>query len=65
VTSVVRSSSPIETSRDRAAIEPIYQQIRDIVYNVSGNYDAEEELYLLTDGCGRRMKILNLRQPRE
>lgn len=41
------------------------RQIRDLVYNVSGIYNAEEKLYLMADGCGRRMKALNLRTPPE
>jgi len=32
---------------------------------VSGIYKAEEKLYLLADGCGRRMKQLGARSPRE
>ena len=35
------------------------------MYKVSGIYKAEEKLYLLADGCGRRMKQLNARTPRE
>ena len=46
-------------------IDPVYRQIRDLVYKVSGIYKAEEKLYLLADGCGRRMKQLNARTPRE
>ena len=39
-------------------IDPLYRQIRDLVYKVSGIYKPEEKLYLLADGCGRRMKHL-------
>jgi chemotaxis protein methyltransferase CheR len=46
-------------------VDPIYRQIRDLVYKVSGIYKAEEKLYLLADGCGRRMKQLNARTPRD
>jgi len=46
-------------------VDPVYRQIRDLVYKVSGIYKAEEKLYLLADGCGRRMKQLNARTPRE
>ena len=35
------------------AIDPVYRQIRDLVYKISGIYKAEEKLYLLADGCGR------------
>jgi len=46
-------------------IDPVYRQIRDLVYKVSGIYKAEEKLYLLADGCGRRMKQIELRTPRD
>ena len=41
-------------------VDPVYRQIRDLVYKVSGIYKAEDKLYLLADGCGRRMKQLGL-----
>jgi chemotaxis protein methyltransferase CheR len=46
-------------------LNPVYRQIRDLVYKASGIYKAEEKLYLLADGCGRRMKQLGARTPRE
>jgi len=46
-------------------LDPIYRQIRDLVYKVSGIFKAEEKLYLLADGCGRRMKQVAVRTPRE
>ena len=46
-------------------VDPIYRQIRDLVYKVSGIYKAEDKLYLLADGCGRRMKQLGNRTPRD
>ena len=42
-------------------MDPLYRQIRDLVYKVSGIYKAEEKLYLLADGCARRMKHLQAR----
>jgi chemotaxis protein methyltransferase CheR len=45
--------------------DPVYRQIRDLVYKVSGIYKAEEKLYLLADGCGRRMKEMGARTPRD
>ena len=48
-----------------AAIDPVYVQIRDLVYKVSGIYQGQEKLYLLADGCGRRCKILGLQSPRQ
>jgi chemotaxis protein methyltransferase CheR len=46
-------------------LDPLYRQIRDLVYKASGIYKVEEKLYLLADGCGRRMKQLGVRSPRE
>jgi chemotaxis protein methyltransferase CheR len=46
-------------------IDPVYRQIRDLVYKVSGIYKADEKLYLLADGCGRRMKQVEVRTPRQ
>ncbi len=56
-----------QLSRNRSceAVDPVYRQIRDLVYKVSGIYKADEKLYLLADGCGRRMKRLGVRTPRE
>ncbi len=45
--------------------DPLYRQIRDLVYKVSGIYKAEEKLYLLADACGRRMKQVGMRTLRE
>jgi chemotaxis protein methyltransferase CheR len=47
------------------AVDPVYRQIRDLVYKVSGIYQLEEKLYLLADGCGRRMRQLELKTSRE
>ena len=44
---------------------PGVPQIRDLVYKVSGIYKADDKLYLLTDACGRRMKLAGTRTPRE
>jgi chemotaxis protein methyltransferase CheR len=46
-------------------VDPIYRQIRDLVYKVSGIYQTEEKLYLLAAGCERRMKQLNVKSARE
>jgi chemotaxis protein methyltransferase CheR len=59
---VAASRAPIKVSE---AVDPVYRQIRDLVYRVSGIYKAEEKLYLLADGCGRRMKQMGARTPRE
>jgi chemotaxis protein methyltransferase CheR len=47
------------------ASDPIYRQIRDLVYKVSGIFQLEEKLYLLVDGCARRMKQLEVKSARE
>jgi hypothetical protein len=56
---------PLVPARGGQETDPVYRQIRDLVYKVSGIYKAEEKLYLLTDGCGRRMKQLGVRTPRD
>ncbi len=48
-----------------APIDPIFREIRDLVYKVSGIFQLEEKLYLMVDGCSRRMKHLGLRSPHE
>ena len=59
------ASAPPARARSIEAVDPVYRQIRDLVYKVSGIYKAEEKLYLLADGCERRMKQLGTRTPRE
>jgi len=54
--------SPFKASEP---VDPIYRQIRDLVYKVSGIFQLEEKLYLLVDGCGRRMKQLEIKTPRD
>lgn len=58
-------SSRVSALKPVEAIDPAFRQIRDLVYNVSGIYQAEEKLYLLVDGCGRRMKALGVNGPRD
>ncbi|MFZ3215004.1 MAG: protein-glutamate O-methyltransferase CheR [Candidatus Acidiferrales bacterium] len=40
--------------------DPLYLKIRDLVYKASGIFQLEEKLYLLVDGCARRIKLLGL-----
>ena len=47
------------------AVDPVFRQIRDLVYKTSGIYQQDEKLYLLDDSSGRRIKQLNLRNSRE
>src|SRR6202049_3895582 len=59
------ATPPLVPARGGEATDPVYRQIRDLVYKVSGIYKAEEKLYLLADGCGRRMKQVGTRTLRE
>ena len=52
-------------SKSSEPVDPVYRQIRDLVYKVSGIYKAEEKIYLLAAGCERRMKQLATKNPRE
>jgi len=52
-------------AKGSAPVDPLYRQIRDLVYKVSGIYKAEEKLYLLADGCTRRMNLLQARSLRD
>ncbi|HTV59454.1 MAG TPA: protein-glutamate O-methyltransferase CheR [Verrucomicrobiae bacterium] len=54
-----------DSGKARDQIDPVFRQIRDLVYKVSGIYQAEDKLYLLADSCARRMKHVTVRQPRE
>jgi chemotaxis protein methyltransferase CheR len=51
-------------NKTNEAVDPVYRQVRDLVYKTSGIYKAEEKLYLLADGCERRMKQLGTASPR-
>src|ERR1700674_4341595 len=59
------ATPPLAPTKSGETVDPVYRQIRDLVYKISGIYKAEEKLYLLADGCGRRMKVLAVRTPRE
>jgi chemotaxis protein methyltransferase CheR len=56
--------TPLATKVSRP-VDPIFRQIRDMVYKVCGIFLLEEKLYLMADACGRRMKELGLRTSRE
>jgi chemotaxis protein methyltransferase CheR len=45
--------------------DPAYLKIRDLIYRISGIYQAEEKLYLLVSRCARRMKAVGARSPSE
>ncbi len=57
--------SKLAPAKANQPTDPVFRQIRDLVYKVSGIFQLEEKLYLLVDGCGRRMKQLNIRTPLE
>lgn len=45
--------------------DPAWIRIRDLIYQVSGIYQAENKFYLLVSRAGRRMKVVGVRTPRE
>src|SRR6202035_3074048 len=45
--------------------DPGWAHIRDLIYKVSGIYQAENKFYLLVSRCGVRMKAVGARTPRE
>jgi chemotaxis protein methyltransferase CheR len=59
------ATPPLAHAKTAEVFDPIFRQVRDLVYKVSGIYKAEEKIYLLADGCGRRMKQLGATTPRE
>jgi len=65
MSTVTQPPSSLSPAPPNAPIDPIFRQIRDLVYKVSGIYQLEDKLYLLADGCNRRIKQLNVRSPRE
>jgi chemotaxis protein methyltransferase CheR len=61
-TQVAKTTLPSKSSEP---VDPVFRQIRDLVYKASGIYKAEEKLYLLSAGCERRMKQLGTKNLRE
>jgi chemotaxis protein methyltransferase CheR len=45
--------------------DPTFPQIRNVVYQVSGIFQADSKLHLLADACGKRMAALKCSSPRE
>ncbi|HTZ99769.1 MAG TPA: protein-glutamate O-methyltransferase CheR [Candidatus Aquilonibacter sp.] len=66
MTQLTQASSTVAAlSRSGEPLDPVYRQIRDLVYSVSGIYQLEEKLYLLADACARRMKEIGVGSPRD
>jgi chemotaxis protein methyltransferase CheR len=59
------ASTSMAPTKPDTTIDPVFRQIRDLVYKVCGIFQLEEKLYLMADACARRMKHLNVRTPRE
>ena len=62
MTSATTAAAP---AKHTAPVDPVFRQIRDLVYKVCGIFQLEEKLYLMADACGRRMKALAVSTPRE
>jgi chemotaxis protein methyltransferase CheR len=54
-----------ETAPPESLSDPAWVRIRDLVYQVSGIYQAENKFYLLVGRATRRMKVVGARTPRE
>ncbi len=48
-----------------ALTDPVWIRIRDLIYQVSGIYQAENKFYLLVSRCNVRMEVVGSRTPRE
>ncbi len=59
------ASASMAPAKSGENIDPIFRQVRDLVYKVCGIFQLEEKLYLMADACARRMKLLNIRTARE
>jgi chemotaxis protein methyltransferase CheR len=58
----ITSAAPAKSA---ATVDPIFRQIRDLVYKVCGIFQLEEKLYLMMEACRRRMKQLGVNTPNE
>ena len=62
MTTVTQTAKPIAGTGSRGApLEPVYTQIRDLIYQASGIYTPDDKLYLVADGAGRRIKQVGSR----
>lgn len=66
MTSLPQSPAVPRSFREiKSDVDPVYRQIRDLVYEASGMYKTDEKLYLLANGCSRRITQLSVRSPHE
>jgi chemotaxis protein methyltransferase CheR len=65
VTTATHTAATPFLKKPSEPVDPVFRQIRDLVYKVSGIFQADEKLYLLVDACQRRMKQLLVVSPRE
>jgi chemotaxis protein methyltransferase CheR len=54
-----------ETVVAESLTDPAWVRIRDLIYQVSGIYQAENKFYLLVSRALRRMKVVGAHSPRE
>jgi chemotaxis protein methyltransferase CheR len=59
-TVLVKEQVPVD-----ALTDPVWTRIRDLIYQVSGIYQAENKFHLLVRRCNVRMKAVGSRTPRE
>jgi chemotaxis protein methyltransferase CheR len=64
ITGAKPATTPMVT-RVSKPVDPIFRQIRDLVYKVCGIFQLEEKLYLMADACARRMKQVGASSTRE
>jgi chemotaxis protein methyltransferase CheR len=54
-----KNGTPV-AGRQAEPIDPVFRQIRDLLYGVSGVYQPEDKLPLLVDSCCRRMREIKV-----
>lgn len=62
-TEIVKEKPPAAPAS--APNDPAYLKIRDLIYRISGIYQPEEKLYLLTSRCARRMSAVGAKSAAE
>jgi len=59
------ATTAVACAKTSTPVDPVFRQIRDLVYKLCGIFQLEEKLYLMADACARRMKALEVRTSRE